>query len=190
MRVDESRYRQAERTLWDAVGVEPDDRTVHLAELGTDVRVQEVDGGPPVLFVHGAPNAGSTWATVAARLNGFRLLIPDRPGAGLSSPLAHPVTLASAPEYGDRFAVELLDALGVDRADVVASSFGGYLALRARLPHLRPRACARRGCSARWPRRCATFSAGCPPTRAAPPWRSSRSGTDTPSPPAPSRPRR
>jgi hypothetical protein len=55
MRVDESRYRQAERTLWDAVGVTPEDRTVHLAGLGTDVRVQEVGDGPPVLFVHGGP---------------------------------------------------------------------------------------------------------------------------------------
>jgi pimeloyl-ACP methyl ester carboxylesterase len=135
MRVDESRYRQAERILWDAVGVTPDDRTVHLAALGTDIRVQAVGDGPPVLFLHGAPNAGSTWATVAARLPGFRLLIPDRPGAGLSTPLARPVTLASAPEFGDRFAVDLLDALGVDRADVVASSFGGYLALRAAARH-------------------------------------------------------
>jgi 2-hydroxy-6-oxo-octa-2,4-dienoate hydrolase len=135
VRVDESRYRQAERELWNAVGVKPDERSVHLEHLGADIRVQEVGDGPPVLFLHGAPNAGSTWAVLAAQLPGFRLLLADRPGAGLSSPLARPVTLASVPGFADRFAVDLLDALGVERADVVASSFGGYLALRAAARH-------------------------------------------------------
>jgi 2-hydroxy-6-oxonona-2,4-dienedioate hydrolase len=133
--MDESTYRTAERALWESVGVVPEERRVRLAGTGTEVRVLEVGEGAPVLFVHGGPNAGSTWATVAARLPGVRSLIVDRPGAGLSEPLAEPLTVATLPGFADRFAADVLDALDVERADLVASSFGGYLALRASAGH-------------------------------------------------------
>ncbi len=135
MRVDESRYRLAERDLWAAVGVSPTEHRLPLTDLGTDVRVQEIGAGRPVLFLHGAPNAGSTWAEVVARLPDFRNLLVDRPGAGLSTPLPKPLDRETAPQFADRFAVDVLDALDVERADVVASSFGGYLALRAAARH-------------------------------------------------------
>jgi pimeloyl-ACP methyl ester carboxylesterase len=71
-----------------------------------------------------------------AQLDGFRCLIVDRPGCGLSEPL--PYTLDD-PErlgaYGDGLIVDVLDALGLDRAPVVATSFGGYFALRGAAAH-------------------------------------------------------
>ena len=121
MRVDESRYRQAERDLWAAVDASPTDHRLPLADLGCDVRVQEVGTGRPVLFLHGAPNAGSTWAEVVARLPDFRSLLVDRPGAGLSTPLPKPLDRETAPRFADRFAVDVLDALEIERAEVDVS---------------------------------------------------------------------
>jgi pimeloyl-ACP methyl ester carboxylesterase len=109
---------------------------VHLGRTGVTVRVQEVGQGPPVVFVHGASNCGTSWAGLVARLEGFHCVLLDRPGCGLSSPLpAHFAGVAELAVFGDTLIVDLLDAMGLDRADVVATSFGGYVALRAAAAH-------------------------------------------------------
>ncbi len=129
--ISEHEYRESEKRLWESAGVIPTERRVRLAGVGVEVRVQELGDGPPVLFVHGGPNAGSTWAYLVAKMLGFRCLLVDRPGTGLSQATLKPVTSASLPGFGDAFAGEVLDALGIKRASVVASSFGGYLMLRS-----------------------------------------------------------
>jgi pimeloyl-ACP methyl ester carboxylesterase len=134
--MDERRYRAAERRLWDSVGAEPAERVLQLERTGVRVRVQEVGEGPPVVFIHGATNGGMSWASLAARLEGFRCLLLDRPGCGLSDPL--PGTLddpADLAAYGDALLVDVLDALQIDHSHVVATSFGGYFALRAAAAH-------------------------------------------------------
>lgn len=129
------RYRDAEARLWASLDARPTERSIHLEGLGVTVRVQELDGGAPVLFIHGANTSGISWATLAARLDGRRRLLVDRPGTGLSDPLRPALDLARLPAFGDAFAIDVLDALGVARADLVATSFGGYLALRAAAAH-------------------------------------------------------
>jgi 3-oxoadipate enol-lactonase len=126
---DVASYRLAEQRLWHSLDLEPLDRTIELGRLGTTVRVQEVGDGEPLVFVHGGPNAGTTWAPLVAHLPGVRSIMVDRPGTGLSAAL--PITARGLDHFADTFLIDLLDALGVDRADVVASSFGGFLALRA-----------------------------------------------------------
>lgn len=127
--MEEERYRAAEQQLWASVGGTPIERFVPLAGTGTAVRVQEVGEGDPVLFVHGGPNAGATFVPLVEHLPGRRLLLVDRPGCGLSAPA--PVDATTLPAFADRFVLDVLDGLGIERADVVASSLGGYLALRA-----------------------------------------------------------
>ena len=122
-------YRSAERALWRSLDVEPTEREVELHRLGTRVRIQELGEGAPIVFIHGGPSAGTNWAPLAARLDGFRSIIVDRPGSGLSDALA--VEPDGLCQFADVFLVDLLDALGLERAHVVASSFGGSLALRA-----------------------------------------------------------
>lgn len=131
--MDERAYRSAEGRLWSAVGREPSERRIRLAGTGTQVRVLEVDDGEPVLFIHGGPNAGSTWAPLLEHLGGYRCLLVDRPGTGLSEP--YPVTADNLAEFGARFVADVLDAMEIDRAHVVASSFGGHLALRSAAAH-------------------------------------------------------
>ena len=50
-RVNEDRYRQAERALWEAVGARPIERRLSLERTDATVRVQEVGEGEPVVFV-------------------------------------------------------------------------------------------------------------------------------------------
>jgi 2-hydroxy-6-oxonona-2,4-dienedioate hydrolase len=127
--MDETGYRVAERRFWGTYDLRPTERFVRLASTGTRVRVQEVGDGEPVLFVHGSPNAGATWAPLVAHLSGYRCLLVDRPGTGLSEPF--PIRPANLAAIGARFVGDVLDGFGVDRAHVVASSFGGHLALRS-----------------------------------------------------------
>ena len=127
--MDVSGYRAVERRLWASVGVSPDERTVTLARLGVDVRVQELGEGQPVLFIHGGPNSGSTWAGVAAQMPGYRSLLLDRPGTGLSAAIR--IGADNLGEVAEVFVADALDALGLEWAHVVGSSFGGFLALRS-----------------------------------------------------------
>ncbi len=127
--MNDVKYRQFEKALWDSLGITPTERFVQLPRIETQVRVQEVGEGEPVLFIHGGPNSGSTWAPMIAHFGGFRSLVVDRPGTGLSEP--HPLTFRDLPDFGAKFVGDVLTALGIDKAHVVASSFGGHLALRS-----------------------------------------------------------
>ena len=127
--MNETKYREAEQRLWNSIGLSPQERYVILPRIGVKVRVQEVGEGEPVLFIHGGPNSGSTWAPLVEHFPGYRCLVVDRPGTGLSDPYA--VTRDNLEWYGDVFVGDVLAALEVGSAHVVASSFGGMLALRS-----------------------------------------------------------
>jgi pimeloyl-ACP methyl ester carboxylesterase len=66
---------------------------------------------------------------MVAKLPDLRCLMIDRPGTGLSEPV--PVTIESFPRFCENFVGDVLDGLGLERAHVVASSLGGYIALRS-----------------------------------------------------------
>ncbi len=145
----EARYRQAEQRWWDTFGVRPVERWVELPGLGTVVRVLEVgEGGPPVLFLHGASGGATSWAPLAARLAGrHRCLLVDRPGCGLSPAPPRALRFGSGSgrrradavdgfaALADELAVAVLDGLGVERAALVATSLGGHFGLRASAAH-------------------------------------------------------
>jgi 2-hydroxy-6-oxonona-2,4-dienedioate hydrolase len=129
--VNELAYRAAERRLWQSIGAQPVERRIHLERIGVDVRIQEVGEGPPVLFIHGVATSGVSWAGLAARARGFRCLILDRPGTGLSQSLDRPVDPRTLAAMADVLVADVLDAVELPSAHVVASSFGGYMALRS-----------------------------------------------------------
>lgn len=131
--MDEQKFRVAEDALWASFGVRPKERFVVLATTNTTVRVLETGEGQPTLFIHGGPNAGSTWAPLVGHLEGMRCLIVDRPGTGLSEPWA--ITDDNFSHLAASFVGDVLDGLGLERAHVVASSFGGHLALRSAAAH-------------------------------------------------------
>jgi len=78
--------------------------------------------GAPVMALHGTPacGAGFAWADEPARERGLRILAPDRPGVGLSSPIDSWVVADYPAQLG-----ALADALGLDRFAVWGYSGGG-----------------------------------------------------------------
>ena len=136
MGTDEGRFRQAEQRMWASVGVTPTERNLQLDRTGCTVRVQEVGEGPPIVLVHGASNSGVSWAQLVAGLEGFRCIVLDRPGCGLSP--AHSTGFADVErfeEFSSSLVVDVLDALQLDRAHVIATSYGGNMALRGAAAH-------------------------------------------------------
>ena len=133
-RPDLVRYRAAEATLWATLGARPVECHVRLPRVGTEVRIQELGDGPPLLFVHGGSTSGASWADLAGGLPDRRCILLDRPGTGLSEPLSADIDdVAALREVADRLIPDLLDGLGLPAIDVVATSFGGWFALRAAL---------------------------------------------------------
>lgn len=128
------RYRGAERALWHAVvGALPSERYVSLPRLGSQVRLLEYGEGPTLLFVHGGPSAGSKWAHLVGGLAGFRCVLLDRPGCGLSPLPARPIPGVRA--YVTQIIADVLDALGEPPAAIIASSFGSYAVLAFAAAH-------------------------------------------------------
>lgn len=130
----ERRYRDVERTLWRSLGLEPREHRIPLARIGTNVRVQEVGDGRPVVFLHGASTSGTSWASLAAKVLDVRCYLIDRPGTGLSDPLPGRIRdAAGLAAVASALLPDVLDGLGLEAADVVATSFGGYFAFRGAL---------------------------------------------------------
>jgi 2-hydroxy-6-oxonona-2,4-dienedioate hydrolase len=127
------RYRMRERALWDHYGVEADERFIAIGRPAVRLRVVEVGAGRPVLFVPGSAGVGPFWGELVRELPGCRCLLLDRPGWGLSAPVDFRTR-----DYGDTAAEILrnvLDALGIDRADVVGASIGDLWAMRLAAEH-------------------------------------------------------
>jgi pimeloyl-ACP methyl ester carboxylesterase len=134
--VDAGRYREAEGRLWRHYGLEPVEHRLRLAGARVTIRATEVGAGPVVLLVHGASNAGASWAPLMAELDGLRCVAVDRPGCGLSEAFAGSFHDRDALDrFADGFVADVLDALAIDRAHVVGTSYGGYFALRGTAAH-------------------------------------------------------
>jgi pimeloyl-ACP methyl ester carboxylesterase len=127
--MDQRSYRNAETALWHHYGLEPRERFVTLPRFGASMRVHELGDGPPLLFVHGGPTSGVGVAALLPYLDGFRSIVIDRPGSGLSPDLAWTRDLLG--DFMSFFVADALDALGLERAHVAGSSWGGTIALRA-----------------------------------------------------------
>jgi pimeloyl-ACP methyl ester carboxylesterase len=125
-------YRQVERAVWNGFGLDPIERFVEVQSPRVRLRVLEVGTGEPLLFVHGTAGPGA-WPSLVRELKGFRSIILDRPGWGLSSALDF-----SKHEFATVTASVLrgaLDGLGIDRAGVIANSIGTVWALRLAAQH-------------------------------------------------------
>jgi pimeloyl-ACP methyl ester carboxylesterase len=80
----------------------------------------------PVLLIHGFAEDGSLWDQQVARLEkDHRLIIPDLPGCGRSSPLSGEVTIDMLAD-----AIKaLLDAESIRQCTMIGHSMGGYIIL-------------------------------------------------------------
>ena len=131
--MNETRYREVEQRLWTSLGIEPSEREVDLGRLGTTVRVLELGDGPVILFVHGGSASAANWAPMVAQLDGFRCVLLDRPGCGLSDPLD--IDLTDPARFNEVADVLVADVLDLPSVHVVATSLGGLYALRGAAAH-------------------------------------------------------
>jgi pimeloyl-ACP methyl ester carboxylesterase len=91
----------------------------------------EAGTGPPVLAIHGLGGTkGSFVLTVAALADRFRVVAVDLPGFGDSD---KPIGAAYDPGFFADAMIDLLDALELDRADIIGNSLGGRVALEVAL---------------------------------------------------------
>ena len=93
---------------------------VHYQEAGDS-------NAPPMILIHGFASSNLVWSKVLLDLAGagFRVIAPDLLGYGYSGkPRELDYTIGSQA----RLIVSLLKQLGIDRAHVVGSSYGGAIA--------------------------------------------------------------
>ncbi len=106
------------------------DRIVEIC--GRRVRVRIRGDGPPVLLINGLGANVATWTPLLEQLPGFQLIAFDAPGTGLSKAPVLPYRIAHLADIARR----VLDAVGVERADVLGYSLGGAVAQQ--LAHQEP----------------------------------------------------
>ncbi len=105
-------------------------RLVELAD-GRALNVHDRGEGPPIVLIHGWASNADDWAEVPELLveRGHRVIWYDRPGYGYSTrDRSNEGNFSLASNARDL--VQLLDALGLERAALVGWSFGGGVAQR------------------------------------------------------------
>jgi pimeloyl-ACP methyl ester carboxylesterase len=92
----------------------------------------EMGDGEPVLLLHGYPQSAMCWRHQFPTLaNRYRVIAPDWPGFGASAPPATPPTYdAEVERIG-----QLADQLKLDRFNLIAHDYGGFLGLGYVLRH-------------------------------------------------------
>ncbi len=84
--------------------------------------------GAPVLLVHGLGEFLEAWVfNVGALSESFRVYAMDLPGHGLSEEPAE----SYIREFGNRFILDFMEAVGIERASLVGHSIGGIACLSA-----------------------------------------------------------
>ncbi|HEU4471849.1 MAG TPA: alpha/beta hydrolase [Flavisolibacter sp.] len=85
---------------------------------------RQVGRGPAVMLLHGFGEDGEIWKRQWPVLENYRLIIPDLPGSGHSSPIPD-MSMEGLAEA----AAFLLKTLAIERCTLIGHSMGGYIAL-------------------------------------------------------------
>jgi pimeloyl-ACP methyl ester carboxylesterase len=95
-----------------------------ISIAGIELEILERGQGEPVLFLHGTQNALPDDHFLAALARERRVIAPSHPGFGKST---LPDWLDSVDDIAHVY-LELMDKLGIAKADVVGCSLGGWIA--------------------------------------------------------------
>lgn len=98
-------------------------KRVFTTEDGRRLAYVESGEGQPLFLLHGYTDSSRSWSLIAPHLAGFRLLMPDLPGHGLSTAMPRPSVEAFADDI-----VRLADALGIAQFAVTGHSMGAITA--------------------------------------------------------------
>jgi 2-hydroxymuconate-semialdehyde hydrolase len=107
-----------------------------ISAAGILTNYHDLGTGHPVLFIHGSGPGVSAWANWRLVLpevaKHFRAIAPDMVGFGFTE---RPQGIEYGMDLWVDQAIGMLDALGVEKADLVGNSFGGALALALAIRH-------------------------------------------------------
>lgn len=107
-------------------------RSVRTGSFHTNVHDlgESRPGQPPVLFIHGSGPGVSAWANWRLAMPVIaterRVIVPDMVGFGYTD---RPAGIRYDMDTWVRQALDLLDTMDIEQADVVGNSFGGALSL-------------------------------------------------------------
>jgi pimeloyl-ACP methyl ester carboxylesterase len=108
-----------------------DSETFVLSIRGLRIAARTTGSGDPVLLLNGLSRPMESWTGFAGALRGRTVITMDGPGVGASET---PVVPYSMPMLSD-VAARVLDAVGIERADVVGFSHGGAVAQQLAVGH-------------------------------------------------------
>jgi pimeloyl-ACP methyl ester carboxylesterase len=129
----EQRFREMEDALAAELMSDPPTTAVQVGTRLGPTHVNRWDGtGEPVVFLHGSTGTSLSWAPFAAQRRGRTMFAVDTIGDVGRSHQTAPVR--SADDLADWLA-EVLDGLGLERAHLVGTSYGGFLALNLAARH-------------------------------------------------------
>jgi len=107
-----------------------------IVAAGIETNYHDTGRGHPLLMIHGSGPGVSAWANwrlvMPVLAEKARVIAPDMAGFGFS---ARPENYVYSMDNWVRQAVGLLDALDIEKADLVGNSFGGALALALTIRH-------------------------------------------------------
>src|SRR5258707_15536282 len=108
-----------------------DSDTFVLSISGLRIAARTTGSGDPVLLLNGMSRPMESWTFFADALRGRTVIAFDGPGVGASET---PVVPYSMPMLSD-IAARVLDAVGIEKADVVGYSHGGAVAQQIAVGH-------------------------------------------------------
>lgn len=123
---ERGRVAAVQQRLLKEATVEIRPRRVRL-DGGPTLQVLETGDGEPLVLLHGSGNSAVSMLPLIEQLHGRRVLAIDRPGHGLSEPLA--AGTGNPRHTAVEVLSRLLDALELERVDLLGNSTGGFWSL-------------------------------------------------------------
>ena len=125
-----NKYRDSEKNYFEECRVQVDEHFIEIKELSIRMRVLTTGNGSPLLFVHGAPASGAIWMPLVMHLKGYKNIIIDRPGCGLSEKTSYKDLSRHQLQSIMVFSIDaVLDHFKLPQIPIISSSFGSGLTL-------------------------------------------------------------
>lgn len=121
-------FREAEQEFAASLGIDITERMVDLPGPVGRARAITSGEGNPILLVHGGGGLAAQWLPLMARMDGRTAIAVDRPGCGLTEGFRYERG-TDLRAHGVSFLEGTMDALGLERVDIVANSMGALWSL-------------------------------------------------------------